>query len=293
VNLLIEPQLNPLKHIPWVSVSHKVLAGIWPTTGLHGFLLHRMNAPLANLMMAAIVTLTPGIFGFLIWELTENWRLFAANRPKNLRPVRIGAHGETLVRLMRPGFHSGTIPKRFAKLRRAERKALRGDDPGVVRKHREVLHHVEVDLQRYIEREFSAWFVEDRGWTCARPRVGEIRLATNDASVEVEMTGTVEGRFVMAFQFVDGRTILRLSGKAMAEGISNPGRTILGTSIINVLKTGGVEAFHCSSETMPADDASPAQEIGDWDISWPEWVATWEMNRDLRDKPPWSRLCVI
>ena len=26
VNLLIEPQLNPLKHIPWVSVSHKIMA---------------------------------------------------------------------------------------------------------------------------------------------------------------------------------------------------------------------------------------------------------------------------
>ena len=29
VNLLIEPQLNPLKHIPWVSVSHKS----WPGSG--------------------------------------------------------------------------------------------------------------------------------------------------------------------------------------------------------------------------------------------------------------------
>ena len=65
----------------------------------------------------------PGIFGFLVWEFRENWRLYAANRPKGLRPVPLGPHGETMPRLLRPGFHSGTLPKRFAKLRRAERRA--------------------------------------------------------------------------------------------------------------------------------------------------------------------------
>ena len=36
VNLLIEPQLNPLKHIPWVSVSHKIMAPIWYAMDLPG-----------------------------------------------------------------------------------------------------------------------------------------------------------------------------------------------------------------------------------------------------------------
>ena len=243
--------------------------------------------------MAAIVTLTPGIFGFLIWELKENWRLFAANRPKNLRPVLIGSHGETLLRLLRPGFHSGTIPKRFAKLRRAERKALRSGDPGLVHKHREVLHHTEVDLHRYVEREFIAWFVADRGWTYSRPHVGEIHLATNDASVEVEMPGAVAGPLVMAFQLVDGRTHLKLSGKVCSEGFSQSARKIFSLAIINVLKTGGVEVFNCASGETAADGTSPPREIGPWAMPWPEWVATWESNRDVPDKTPWNRLCAI
>ena len=37
----------------------------------------------ATSTFAAIVTLTPGIFGYLIWELKENWRLFAANRSQD------------------------------------------------------------------------------------------------------------------------------------------------------------------------------------------------------------------
>ena len=186
---------------------------------------------------------TPGIFGFLIWELKENWRLFAANRPQNLQPVLVGAHGETLLRLLRPGFYSGTIPKRFAKLRRAERKALRGGDPGMARKHREALHHVEVDLQRYIEREFTAWFVADGGWADPRPQVGEIHLATNDASVEVLMPGVVDSPLVMGFQVVNGRLRLDLSGKVGGGHSPVAARRVFRLAVINLLKTGGIEVL--------------------------------------------------
>ena len=85
----------------------------------------------------------PGIFGFLVWELKENWRLYAANRPKGLQPMIIGSHGETMGRLLEPGFHSGTIPKLFAKLRRAERKARASGNWKAVRKHLHGFEHVE------------------------------------------------------------------------------------------------------------------------------------------------------
>ncbi len=177
VNLLVEPQLNPVKHVPWVTVSHKILAPMWIAMNLHGVLAQRMNGAVADVLTFLIVTLTPGIFGYLVWELKENWRLFAANRPKTLDPVLVGSHGESLPRLLRPGLHSGTIPKRFAKLRRAERKAaLAGGDPRTVRKHRELLHHVEISLRRYIEREFIAWFKEGRGWPLPPPQVEDIHL---------------------------------------------------------------------------------------------------------------------
>ena len=50
-----------------------------------------------------IFTGIPGIFGFLAWELKENWRLYAANRPPRLKPVVLGHHGETMRGLLRPG----------------------------------------------------------------------------------------------------------------------------------------------------------------------------------------------
>ncbi len=123
VNLLIEPQINPIKHFPVVTVSHKVILPLYfklfwlcaaPLTPLVG-------RDIARLFAGTTVFLLPGVFGFLVWELKENWRLYQANRPKALGPVVIGDHGETLVRMLRPGFHSGTLPKLFAKLRKSER----------------------------------------------------------------------------------------------------------------------------------------------------------------------------
>ncbi len=302
VNLLIEPQVNPIKHFPVVTVSHKVMAGVWLEIKLPERLAQWMSPFMAGVWTFIIVFGTPGIFGFLIWELKENWRLFAANRPKNLQPVLVGSHGEGLVRLLRPGFHSGTIPKRFAKLRRAERKALRGGDPGVVRKHRELLHHVEVDLHRYVEREFIAWFVADRGWNHPRPQVEKIHLATNEAAVEVAMPGAVAGPLVIAFQLVDGRTHLALCGKLCAANLSDAARKVLRMALVNLLKTGGIEVLDLCGEEPTADGAAQQWEIGPWVMPWPEWVATWETGRELqgeargeprgeaRGEGPWDRL---
>ena len=289
VNLLIEPQLNPLKHIPWVSVSHKILFGIWIEIDLWGHLARWMSPLMADVLTPVIVTCTPGIFGFLIWELNENWRLFAANRPKNLQPVLVGSHGETLVRLLRPGFHSGTIPKRFARLRRAERKAaLAGGDPRTVRKHRELLHHVEISLRRYIEREFIAWFNEG-GWPSPLPQVEDIHLATNEIVVELAMPAD-EDRLVLAFELIDGRTHMQLSGEPRAESLAEAARKILRGAMINVLKTGGVEVLDRPSDDVVSDDAAPHLEVGARIVPWPDWVAMWETGEDLPDQETWTKM---
>ena len=116
VNLLIEPQINPIKHFPVVSVAYKLLCPLIPS--LAGVLELTMDKKWAWAIAATVITCIPGIFGFLAWELKENWRLYAANRRRELGAALIGSHGETMSRLLKLGFHSGTLPKRFAKLRR-------------------------------------------------------------------------------------------------------------------------------------------------------------------------------
>ena len=60
-------------------------------------LAHGAGAGLDSDFMQAIATglvsVTPGVFGFLVWELKENWRLYDSNRSLEFRPTIIGGHG--------------------------------------------------------------------------------------------------------------------------------------------------------------------------------------------------------
>ena len=126
--LLVEPQINPIKHFPVVTVSHKMLLPLVVTqdpqaeASIFGQVLvdqFNMTVGAANSWAVLIITGIPGIFGFMAWEFVANWRMYRANRPPRLRPVILGSHGETMRGLLRPGFHSGTVPKLFRKLRHA------------------------------------------------------------------------------------------------------------------------------------------------------------------------------
>ena len=139
VLLLLEPQINPLKHFPTVTVAHKVLLPLVPA-------LERVLAPhfdpfLAWALAFGIILCIPGIFGFFVWEMSSNWRLYRANRAKNLHPIRVGSHGERVPNLLRPGLHSGTLPRLFARWHAAE----------VSRRHEfeDKLYHVEEEVRHF------------------------------------------------------------------------------------------------------------------------------------------------
>ncbi len=183
VTLLIEPQINPIKHFPVVTVSHKLILplGIPLTTVLDGF----FDKYTAGLMATAIVTSVPGVFGFLAWEFKENWRLYAANRAKTLRPVIVGHHGETVLRLLAPGFHSGTIPKLFARRRRVARKTRHLPQISRQTVYEERLHHVAEAMHHFVDREFLGLIRESRALRDAPLSVANVALSTNRISVQI------------------------------------------------------------------------------------------------------------
>src|SRR5690606_34047042 len=108
-----------------------------------------LGKSLASGFAAFTIIMLPGLAGFLVWELKENWRVYKATRAKTLQPVIIGHHGETMSRLLRPGFHSGTIPKLHTRLRRAAWRK----DTRELGKARDGLHHVEHALLRFTQRQ--------------------------------------------------------------------------------------------------------------------------------------------
>lgn len=175
--LCIEPTVNPIKHFPVVTVAGKFMV---PVVGfLAPILMESVGPWWTGLISTLLIGLVPGVAGFLVWELKENWRLYESNRPKTLGPIRIGDHGETFLQFLRPGFHSGTIPKQYAKYRKAQRQ----HNHTALHRCQHELEHVRHSLKTFFEREFIQ-LVDgtDTGKGLAL-QIGQINLANNQIAV--------------------------------------------------------------------------------------------------------------
>jgi hypothetical protein len=180
------------------------------------------------------------VFGFLVWELKENWRLYEANRPETLRPVVFGDHGETMARLLRPGIHSGTLPKLFAKLRKSERRAQgRGDEKGAF-KRLESLHHVEESIRRFVERDFIALLGLSRTLRPAAIRVSAVHVATNQVRIELRTALAEEPDAVLEVEFdeIHDALIAGLAGPGWLPVLSEEQARVLSIALIGLFKKG-------------------------------------------------------
>ena len=194
---MIEPSINPLK-LPLSSLAAKFMFPLYygymsPWEASHLELLGKMTedlgAPLANSVMYGFIVPTlfmlPSAFAFFVWEMQGNWRVFRANRPRSLRPVVIGSHGETMAMLLRPGVHSGTVPKLYANLRWAERRAYRTDQWRSARTHREALAPAEEAVQLFVPREFIELGHLAPGWEERPLSVDRVHLANTRIEVAI------------------------------------------------------------------------------------------------------------
>ncbi|SIO62358.1 hypothetical protein SAMN05444166_7022 [Singulisphaera sp. GP187] len=286
VNLLIEPQVNPIKHFPVVTVSHKIILPLSLTlTRILAAPLMPLGKVVANFIAGTTVVLLPGVFGFLVWELKENWRLYRANRRETLGPIAVGSHGETIGRLLRPGFHSGTIPKLFTKLRKGERRWLReGREKGVI-KQIEALHHVEEALRQFIEREFLALLRESRTLGSMEIEVSALRLATN--RISFELSSREESTDVIRIEFVEqaGNLIAEVAEPGWLSDLSDVRRQTLTTAIVGLYKLSGIDRIRVQSSDQTARNAPPNERAGAQSVlipfqritvSWKTWVEAWE-----------------
>ena len=182
VNLFLEPTFNPVKHFPVVTVAAKMMIPITKTVAdaVFAACVGTLGVLLAGALAFVAVGSIPGVFGFLVWEFKENYKLYRATRAATLHPVPIGHHGETMSALMKPGFHSGTLPKLWAKLRRATRKG-----EGAVEKHKVAMREVEEAVERFVDRELVALLGHSPAWTGGPVHVARVLLASNRVRIEL------------------------------------------------------------------------------------------------------------
>jgi len=267
VTLMIEPQINPIKHFPVVTVSHKLLLPLVLTIHL------ALEGPLGNLWAWSISLfiqfLFPGMFGFLVWELKENWRLYAANRPANLRPAAIGHHGETMVQFLRPGFRSGTIPKLYARLRRSSRKAYWTGDWKTCRKQLEALHHVSDSIAAFTERELVETLRESRSWADHSLRTGKIHLANNRILVELYCPELSQNSLWLSFEEQQGWLVADIHERGWLDHLAYAQRQAFASALAGFYKLAGVDLVREQIESQ-LEASAPGYEITeDALVVWP------------------------
>jgi len=241
VNLLIEPQINPIKHFPVVTVSHKIILPL----GLPGGLLSQLLQPLfgehSDTVAINTVFLLPGVFGFMAWELKSNWQLYKANRGQNLKPVLVGHHGETFIRLMKPGFHSGTLPKLFLRLRRIDRQRSPSEHSLARSKYLDQLHHVHVSVEQFIIRELLHLLREAPDWHVNDISVSRIRLASNNIRIELACPSLSKEPLLMVFEEQSGWLVADTRQTGWIQNLDDAQRDILLAALIGFYKLAGVD----------------------------------------------------
>ena len=247
VTLLIEPQINPVKHFPVVTVTHKMMLPFYPvmTRVMVDLLSPLMGYNLALVFAAVNLFLLPGVFGFLVWELKGNWGLYAANRPTSLHPARFGHHGETMTALLRPGFHSGTLPKLFSKLRGELRVVGDRNHDRNVEHYRDGLEVVETAVGRFVDRTFCELLRLEDGETFADLRIRSIGLATNRIEIAFDRRRDDSGEpLVIEFEELGNWLCARIVSAGWLTTLRAEDRDRLNAALSGLYKLAGVELVH-------------------------------------------------
>ncbi|MCZ2343252.1 MAG: hypothetical protein LC104_15885 [Bacteroidales bacterium] len=204
--VLIEPMINPLKlplSILLAKFIYPILAilGLFTLTPLGSPLVDELAPwltwPVAWVLVIGTFYLLPDAATFLLWETRENWKLYRANRPDRLRPVAVGPSGETIGQLLHWGFHSGTVPKLYYRLRAAERTAAITDQWRDVRGYRQSLRDVEESIRRFVTRDLVAVLNPTTAWGNRILSVGHVHLGTNRIRIELQLDGQDENMAIL------------------------------------------------------------------------------------------------
>ena len=285
-SLLVEPQINPIKHFPVVTVSHKLLIPLIPDLA--------KTFDVSQEIVFGVVAGIPGIFGFLTWELKENWKLFRANRAPKLGSVAVGSHGENIRRLLRPGLHSGVAPKLYTKLRHAE-------NLGNTRKAARLMHnlgHVVEAVQTFFERELIERLRSSKRWAGLSLHISHITIATNRLRAQLAVQSWAEP-LIVEIDERNGWLIAGVIKPGWLEHLSSAQTAAFADALTGLYKFSGVDivreqaalilggtGWHidCTADGPVLDRRKLTDTSNllftEAPLMWADWVDRWEQDSD-------------
>jgi hypothetical protein len=276
--------VNPIKHFPVVTVAAKLILPFAPAmlSGIAGPASSLMGDTLGRGFAAFTFLVLPGLAGFLVWELKANWKLYRATRPKALKPLAIGHHGETMARLLKPGFHSGTIPKLFTKLRRAAWR----NDARAVSKHKEGLHHVEEAVEIFAVRQLVALLNECPAFRATDVAAEHVEIGSNRVQISLVCPSLGPAPATIRFELQSGWLVAGIPAPGWIEQLAADQRPIFEIALAGFYKLAAVdlvrEQLEQALQSHPGDGAPPYDIADQGLVVWPARGFEVEVVYDLR-----------
>jgi hypothetical protein len=165
---------------------------------------------------------------------------------------------------LRPGFHSGALPKAFAALRRASRKAEQTGDWKPVHRKWTAVQHVEVAVRRFVERELLGLLDEVNFLPGKLLTVGEIHAATHRIDVELDRSDKPGQAAVLRWED-DGRKLIgAVTCLGWLDSLPPHERETLHLALTGLFQRAGVDEVRGPLEIS----CSPP-------VAWDDWAARW------------------
>ena len=248
--VLIEPMLNPLK----LPLSILFAKFVYPVLALLGLITlnpfgskladdlspYPFTYPLVWLIVVGTFYLSPDLVTYLFWEMRENWRLYRANHPDKLEPVAVGPSGETVRGLLHMSFHSGTVPRLYARLRAAELEAAKTDVWRDARTYRQALRGVEEAVRRFVTRDLVAMLNSSPSWEGRKLMVGTVSLGTNHIRIELLLEGEADSLW-LEWEDRSGWLVARCSEAGFVKALSPKATRVFENTLTYLYKRAGVD----------------------------------------------------
>lgn len=291
INLFVEPTINPIKHFPVVTVAAKIILPFIPAmlTAIAAPVTKVLGSAFGNSFAAVTVLVLPGLAGFVVWELKENWRLYRATRPRVLQPLAIGDHGETMASFLRPGLFSGTVPKIFTRLRRA---AWRGDERGIAHE-KEALHHAEKAIARFVDRQLVSLLNEVPPFGATDVARREVDIGSNRIRIALACPSISPELATIRFEQQSGWFVASVPQSGWIDRLSSYQRAIFELALAGFFKLSGVDLSREQLEEVLRGSGAtvPRYDIADHGlVVWPGDSAETEVVYDLAKANPRPRI---
>ena len=202
-----------------------------------------------------------------------------------LTPALVGHHGETMGALLVPGFHAGTLPKLYARARRAAQRddeAALGKPQGKAGEKdrtpdaraeahlREGLAGVEDAVEHFVERELVALLLRARRWTHGPLEITAVEPGSNRLRVRIACPKLDGAPAEISFEEQSGFLVASVSRAGFLDRLpeESDGRRLFENALIGLYQLAGVDLVREQIEDV-LGKSTPYDMADEGLVAWP------------------------